>query len=52
MIVKKVLLVASAAALMSTPAWALPGQAPSNHGTAHAPSSTPVGAWLIIPPPE
>jgi hypothetical protein len=33
MIVKKVLLVASAAALMSTPAWALPSQAPSNQGT-------------------
>jgi hypothetical protein len=43
MIVKKVLLVASAAALMSTPAWALPSQAPSNQGTAHAPSTTPVG---------
>ncbi len=41
MIVKKVLLVASAAALMSTPAWALPSQAPSNQGTVHAPSTTP-----------
>jgi hypothetical protein len=49
MIVKKVLLVASAAALMSTPAWALPGQAPSNQGTAHAPSTTPVGPPSTTP---
>jgi hypothetical protein len=41
MIVRKTLLAASAAALMSTPAWALPSQAPSNPGTAHAPSTTP-----------
>jgi hypothetical protein len=41
MIVKKVLLVASAATLMSTPALGLPSQAPSNRGTAHAPTSTP-----------
>lgn len=43
MIVKKILLVASAATLMSTSAWALPGHAPSHHGTHHAPSTTPVG---------
>jgi hypothetical protein len=49
MIVKKVLLVASAAALMSTPAWALPSQAPSNQGTAHAPSTTPVGPPSATP---
>jgi hypothetical protein len=49
MIVKKVLLVASAAALMSTPAWALPGQASSNPGTAHAPSTTPVGPPSTTP---
>ncbi|HWY90673.1 MAG TPA: hypothetical protein VNY31_08380 [Solirubrobacteraceae bacterium] len=49
MIVKKVLLVASAAALMSTPAWALPSQAPSNQGTAHAPSTTPVGPPSTTP---
>jgi hypothetical protein len=41
MIVSKILLAASAAALMSTPAWALPSQAPSNPGTADAPSTTP-----------
>jgi hypothetical protein len=49
MIVKKVLFVASAAALMSTPAWALPSQAPSNSGTAHAPSTTPVGPPSTTP---
>jgi hypothetical protein len=49
MIVKKVLLVASAAALTSTPAWALPSQAPSNQGTAHAPSTTPVGPPSTTP---
>jgi hypothetical protein len=49
MIVKKVLLVASAAALMSTPAWALPSQAPSNQGTAHAPTTTPVGPPSTTP---
>jgi hypothetical protein len=41
MIVRKALLAASAAALMTTPAWALPAQAPSNQGTAHAPTTTP-----------
>jgi hypothetical protein len=49
MIVKKVLLAASAAALMSTPAWALPSQAPSNQGTAHAPTTTPVGPPSTTP---
>lgn len=49
MIVKKVLLVASAATLMSTSAWALPGHAPSNHATKHAPSTTPVGPPSTTP---
>jgi hypothetical protein len=49
MIVKKVLLVASAAALMSTPAWALPGHAPSNHGAKHAPTTTPAGPPSTTP---
>jgi hypothetical protein len=49
MIVRKILLAASAAALMSTPAWALPSQAPSNPGTAHAPSTTPVGPPSTTP---
>lgn len=49
MIVKKVLLVASAATLMSTSAWALPGHAPSSHGTKHAPSTTPVGPPSTTP---
>jgi len=38
MIVRKTLLAASAAALMSTPAWAI-----SSHANGHAPSTTPVG---------
>jgi len=42
MIVKKVLLVASTAVLMSTPAWALPSQVPANQGTDRAPGTTPV----------
>jgi hypothetical protein len=41
MTVRKTLLAASAAALMCTPAWALPSQA-SSHATGHAPSTTPV----------
>lgn len=49
MIVKKILLAAFAAAFMSTPAWALPSQAPSNPGTAHAPSTTPVGPPSTTP---
>jgi hypothetical protein len=43
MIVRKTLLAASALALMSTPAWALPSQTPSNRGTKHAPSTTLAG---------
>lgn len=49
MIVKKVLLVATAAAFMSTPAWALPGNAPSDQGTGSAPSTTPVGPPSATP---
>lgn len=49
MIVRKTLLAASVAALMSTQAWALPSQAPSNPGTAHAPSTTPVGPPSTTP---
>jgi hypothetical protein len=49
MIVKKILLAASAAALMSAPAWALPGKAPSNPGSNHAPSTTPVGPPSTTP---
>jgi len=40
---RKALLAASVMALASTPAWALPSQAPSNGGTSHAPETTPVG---------
>lgn len=49
MIVRKTLLAASLAALMSTPAWALPSKAPSNQGTAHGPSTTPVGPPSTTP---
>lgn len=49
MIARKILLGAAAAALLSTPAWALPSQTPSNQGTAHAPSSTPVGPPSATP---
>lgn len=49
MIVRKTLLAASAAALMSTPAWALPSQAPSSSGTDHTPSTTPVGPPSTTP---
>lgn len=41
MIIRKILLAASAAALMSAPAFALPSQAPANAGNGHAPSTTP-----------
>jgi hypothetical protein len=41
MTVKRILLAASAAALMSIPAWALPGLAPANEGKGHSPSTTP-----------
>jgi hypothetical protein len=40
--IRKTLFVAAAAALMSTPAWAIAGQSSNGHG--HAPSTTPVGA--------
>jgi hypothetical protein len=40
MIVKRILLTASAAALMTSPAWALPGLAPANQGKGHGPPST------------
>lgn len=43
MIVRKILLATGVAALMSTPAWALSSQAPSNQGAEHAPATTPVG---------
>lgn len=43
MMIRKLLLVTGVMALASTPAWALPTQAPSNGGTAHAPETTPVG---------
>jgi hypothetical protein len=39
MIVRKILLAAGAAALMSTPAWAHPGSGPGEHG--NAPGNTP-----------
>ena len=41
MTVRRILLAASAAALMTSPAWALPGLAPANQGNGHAPSATP-----------
>lgn len=40
MIVRKVLLAACAAALTTSPAWALPGRAPSNDGAGHAPATS------------
>ncbi len=45
----KTLLAAAAVVLMSTPAWALPSQAPSNRGTGHAPSTTPAGPPSTTP---
>ncbi len=47
--IRKILLAAGAAALMSTPAWALPSQTPSNEGTKHAPATTPVGPPSTTP---
>lgn len=44
MTVKRILLAASAAAVMSIPAWALPGLAPANEGKGHSPSTTPNNA--------
>lgn len=49
MILKKVLPVACAAALTTTPAWALPSNAPSNQGTSHGPGTTPVGPPSTTP---
>jgi hypothetical protein len=45
----KIALAVAALALMSTPAWALPGGAPSNQGTEHAPATTPVGPPSTTP---
>jgi hypothetical protein len=45
----KLLIASAAAALMATPAWALPGQAPTNSGTANAPSTTPAGPPSTTP---
>ena len=44
MTVKRLLLAASAVAVMSIPAWALPGLAPANEGKGHSPSTTPNNA--------
>jgi hypothetical protein len=44
MTVRKILLAACAAALTTSPAWALPGRVPSNDGTGHAPSTVPAGS--------
>ena len=44
MTVKRILLAASAAAVMSISAWALPGLAPANEGKGHSPSTTPNNA--------
>lgn len=49
MTLRKILLAAGAAALTTTPAWALPGRAPSNEGTAHAPATVPVGPPQTTP---
>jgi hypothetical protein len=40
---RRTMLVASAAALMSTPIWAIPSQASSGHANGHPPSTTPAG---------
>jgi hypothetical protein len=47
--IRKILLAAGAAALMSTPAWALASETPSNPGAEHAPSTTPVGPPSTTP---
>lgn len=47
--VLKIALVMAAAALTTTPAWALPGHAPSNSGTEHAPATVPVGPPSTTP---
>lgn len=43
MILRKAALLSAAMALASTPAAALPANAPSNGGTSHAPETTPAG---------
>jgi hypothetical protein len=48
MLARKILLATGAAALVTTPAWALPSQAPSNDGTDHAPT-TPAGPPATTP---
>jgi len=45
----KIALAAAAIALMTSPAWALPGHTPSNPGTGHAPSTVPVGPPSTVP---
>jgi hypothetical protein len=45
----KIGLALAATACMTTPAWALPAQTPSNRGTEHAPSITPVGPPSTTP---
>ncbi len=49
---RKILLATALMALASTPAWALPGKAPTNGGTAHAPETTPVGPPSSTPNSE
>jgi hypothetical protein len=49
MMLKKVLPVACAVALMTTPAWALAGNATSDQGTSSGPSTTPVGPPSTTP---
>jgi hypothetical protein len=48
-VLRKTLLAASALALMSTPAWALPSQARPNRGAGHAQSTTSAGGPATIP---
>ncbi len=52
MIKKALLAMVAVAAAASTPAWALPSQAPSNQGTARAPETTPVGSASSHPSGE
>ena len=40
---RRTMLVASAAALMSTPIWAIPSQASPDHANGHPPRTTPAG---------
>jgi len=43
MTIRKTMLAASAAALMSIPVWAIPSQASSSNANGHVPKTTPVG---------